>query len=120
MKADPPPAEPKEQKLQNGGRGHRSSPHLSSRHSLQSISRMSETYRHCGILFVGILIVTFSSSSALSWNARGPIKVEDMYSCENIPGTTSELVLFFESKRAFFVAFDSAADLGKFHLGSFL
>jgi hypothetical protein len=26
------------------------------------------------------------SATTVNWNAQGPVKVEDVYSCENIPG----------------------------------
>jgi hypothetical protein len=55
-------------------------------------SAMSQTYRHCSVAFVVILAVALSSCSALNWNAQGPVKVEDVYSTENITGTFLKLL----------------------------
>ncbi len=35
-----------------------------------------------------IMTTFISNCFALSWNAQGPVKVEDVYSCENIPSTS--------------------------------
>ena len=67
-------------------------------------SAMSQTYRHCSVAFVVILAVALSSCSALNWNAQGPVKVEDVYSTENIPGTQTlplNFSLFLTSHAAF-------------------
>jgi hypothetical protein len=57
-----------------------------------------------GGLFVCILISLASvvSSSAVNWNAQGPVKVEDVYSTENIPSASTfscdiELAIFADS-----------------------
>ena len=43
---------------------------------------MHDSFIHLQIDFFAVLN---GSSATVNWNSQGPIKVDDIYSCENIP-----------------------------------